>query len=393
MRIGSFLRAKAILAAGLFLLGCGALMGMSYYHFPHVANGDAGSAWYFTRFVITNGISTDNTIRLNFYQDNGSVWNLPLVSTDRPDISGTGNQFEFHLGAFETVVINTLDNVQLSVGWMTMKCYSPVVVSSGFTFYRQGMDGGPEVLTDVGVLPAPADTGFDMNVVIGTQEWMQGVDTNYGIAVSNPSFAQANLTFVLRNQAGQGVATETMSLGPRGHLSRFLTDLFPGVTFGESFHGSMKITGDIPFAPVALRVSNGLLSTIPFNRIVERYAQQSVELEPGLVSDINGLPAVITGTTDVSAGTDTDSYKLTLSTGTTLTVCAVAQSLGSTAVVDIELQNSSGQTLMSQAHHTGVDPEAIVYPITSSGNYFLIVRSASTPSQGLSTYKLFVDAH
>lgn len=382
---------KGILVLVLLLIACSVVLQATSYYFPHVANGMIGDSVYFTRFMITNGNTPSNQITMKFYQDSGAPWNVPVTSPDRQDISGTGNTFQFTLAASETVVINTVgDGYQLSAGWLSMSCLHPAIASSGFTFYRPDVSG-PIVLADVGVLPSLSGTGFDMSVAVGQQEWTTGVDTNCGIAVCNPSAAAAEVDLILRGAGGQ--STQTISLPAGGHTARFLTDLFPGVQFGDSFHGSLKIVSDVPVAPVALRVCNGLLSTLPVCPGEQRSAQQVQDWEPGIVVTLQGFPAVIRGTVELGSGLDTDSFLLNAVAGQILTIAPAAQGLGSTAAIDIELQNGSGQTLVTQTHGEGADPGAIMYPVTVNGSYFLIVRSAHTPSADLSAYMIFVDIH
>jgi hypothetical protein len=106
---------------------------------------------------------------------------------------------------------------------------------------------------------------------------------------------------------------------------------------------------------------------------------------------LQGFPAVIRGTTEIQGGLDTDVFLLNAVAGQVLSITPTAQGMGSTAAIDIELQNGSGQTLAIQSHGDGADPGDIVYPVTVTGNYFLVVRSAHTPSPDLSTYMIFVD--
>ena len=388
MMFRAVLTKKGLLALTILLLVCGGVLQASTYYFPHVANGMTGDSTYFTRFLISNGNVAGNQVTLNFYLESGSGWNIPVTSPDRQDIGGTANQFQFELDAFETVVINTVGaGNQLTVGWASLRSQSSVVISSGFTLYQ----AGPTILTDVGILPSQADTGFDMSVAAGEQEWATGVNTNVGIAFCNPSNATAQITLTLRGAGGQ--STQTVTLGAGGHTSRFLSELFPTILFDDSVHALLRITSDWPIAPVALRVSNGLLSSIPFTRMADRSAQQVQDWEPGIPVTINSLPAVITGTTDVPSGLDTDTFIFGAGAGQTITITAIARSMGSEADLDIELQNGSSQVLVTRTHDSGVDPESITYPVTVNGNYFLVVRSAHTPTPGLSTYRIFVDVH
>ncbi len=91
---------------------------------------------------------------------------------------------------------------------------------------------------------------------------------NVGLAIANPNDGEANLTFSLRDAAGNAVSGPggaplggTYKLGPKAQTARFIQELVVGTP--AEFTGSLTFTSDLPVSALTLLMSDGGLSTMP----------------------------------------------------------------------------------------------------------------------------------
>src|SRR5262249_47498917 len=89
------------------------------------------------------------------------------------------------------------------------------------------------------------------------------IDINTGVAIANPGSSAALLTFVLRDQSGQTIATGHGSLPPNQHRAKFvyqLQDTAPDFDMPLNFpnailFGSLEIGSDQPVSILGLRLT------------------------------------------------------------------------------------------------------------------------------------------
>jgi hypothetical protein len=102
------------------------------------------------------------------------------------------------------------------------------------------------------------------------------VDIGTGIAVVNRGSAAANVTYTLRNTAGEAIASGHGKIAERAHFAKFiheLKDVAPDFVMPDNFataarFGSLDVASDQPISVLALRLTNNqrgeaLLTTTP----------------------------------------------------------------------------------------------------------------------------------
>lgn len=87
-----------------------------------------------------------------------------------------------------------------------------------------------------------------------------------GMALVNPGSNPITLSLVARDQSGIAVSTSLLTLGPRGHVAKFVSQL--GLNLPNPFLGTLTLSSGSPFAAVNLRTAaNGhgesVFSTLP----------------------------------------------------------------------------------------------------------------------------------
>jgi hypothetical protein len=152
---------------------------------------------------------------------------------------------------------------------------------------------------------------------------LNGVNT--GVAIVNPTSTSATVALSLLNQGGVVIGTTTITLGPRQQISRFVTQIFPGVPdLTIAMSGLMFVSSDVPVSVMGLSFTGPSFVSLPV----------SAQL------DTNGVIAnsAITGTVAVVSPT-------TFATATTASVAASAA--GATGLV-LPGQIMAGQVLPGQ---------------------------------------------
>src|SRR6185295_11559605 len=89
-----------------------------------------------------------------------------------------------------------------------------------------------------------------------------GSRTSTGIALVNPNTIAANVTLVLRNSNSGELARTSFTLPPMGHIARYLTELFTGVSLGE-FDGKIDVTSTQALAALTLRQREQVFTSLP----------------------------------------------------------------------------------------------------------------------------------
>ncbi len=110
--------------------------------------------------------------------------------------------------------------------------------------------------TDTRVLEAGIVAGVASASATGAVEKDRDSGLESAIAVVNTSEGQAFTLVVLRNEAGEAVASNNsdFDLPPGGHTARFLSELFPAL---GDFEGTVEIISTQPLAGLILRTVEG----------------------------------------------------------------------------------------------------------------------------------------
>ena len=237
--------------------------------FAHMGDGDfpGQDEPLQTSYVLVNNTVQQAKGTISFFDDDGKPLQLEIDGV-------VDSVFPFETKLFSTLKITTAGSGELKSGWARIHSENPIVVTSNFGAIRD--DG--TVITDVGVGESELGTEFTIFAdTIGSN------DT--GVAVTNPDDDQAmNIEMTLNDAAGAMVDETVVNLPPRGHLARFLAQLFPDVENINEFEGTVVLksttavaaeaglplsqdpAGEAPllkFAGLTLRISGVIFTSVP----------------------------------------------------------------------------------------------------------------------------------
>jgi hypothetical protein len=226
--------------------------------FPQVAvGGDPAAAHYVTILQIVNNNSAATNGRFELLSDDGTPFQVL--------VDGAGPQASFDVGLVpgETRQIELSSSGAVASAWMAAT-YSPAPALTAMIIqYRSGAS----LRSEVGVDPA-------LNTLVSTDlAFENDASLNTGIAISNPSL---NPAYVLARlwDADTGVFTAgtVISIGPNGHIARFLTEIFPMVTsiaqmrarvsLDSCSNSTCAFAGGNGFLATALRLNGDQFTTI-----------------------------------------------------------------------------------------------------------------------------------
>ncbi len=363
----------------------------SEYYFPQIADGVYGNIGYSTSITFSNPFpSTDNTITIKFYKPDGNPWNIELKSQDRADVQGTTSKKTFTLQQGESLEIYTAGTAALAAGWAKVQSNYPVIVSAVFQVFNEK----DQVTSEGGVLPAPWNTEFSFYATVSKNEPAGGTDIDTGFAVINPGLFTAKITAQLFNHSGTQVATGLITLNPLCQTAIFVSQVFPSYSFGNMFHGRMRLSANVNVAVVAIRQTfknSNTLSTLavePESKLnyIVLYDKEPNGLQENAQA-IMALPAEITGTMvgpqDPESKGDVDVYSVYLNAGETVYVLMIHDYLQSQCPLfaDLILRDSQfRQVAKLNDEYRGLrDP--LKYTVQTSGTYYLDIGCLLTLSQ------------
>lgn len=386
--IGSKVRRKLILFQLLFCFWWGShlfaqsqdAIGSEYY-FPQVADGYYPGGGYSTSFTISNPFSsTQNNVTIFFFQQNGSAWNVDLVSQDRKDLNTRASKKTFTLSGGESLEVFTAGAGSLAVGWALVQSDYPVVASAVFqVFNRQN-----QVVSEGGVLPCVLNTEFTFYTTYSKDEPAIGTNIDTGFAVINPGLFQARITAYLFNQQGVAVAQGSVILEAKSQTAIFVSQVFKNYSFGASFHGKVRLSANVNIATVAIRQTFGAsntLSTVAVEPESKLNYTVMYDREPNGTKDnaqpIMALPAEIVGTLvgpgDPDAKGDVDVYSVYVNAGQTLYVLMIHDYLSANCPLyaDILLHDSQYRTVASLNDEYRGLRNPLTYRALTSGVYYI----------------------
>jgi hypothetical protein len=389
----------------LIVFGLVALCGLfapaqgSEYWFPHMVDGNAGDYLFGTEFYFNNVQNTPTVVTLYFITETGTPWTVDLRSVDRGDADGTLSSTTFTLEPWETANFYTGGVGALAVGWAWVWASQPVSVSSSFTFYDDRTSPMSVVWT-AGVLPSPVGTQFSFaaNVSPGG-DVATGTQVDMGFAIGNPGGPNAAIVATLLDRFGNQLSAKTINLGPGYHYSRFMSELFNDVNFGNQFHGTIRLNSNVNITVVALKhVSNAYsdrYSTLAVQPDAMYRANITYDWEDNFGFDAAlpiTAPVEIIGTSNSwDDNTDSDVFSIDLTAGQVLYVFVMADAIGSP--LDDTLQIFDPSHVSVAYNDDGLDgllDPFLRYQAPSSGTYFISRGSIGGTSSRESFYRMFV---
>jgi hypothetical protein len=221
---------------------------------PHVVD---GGLWK-TTFKFVNLENHTVTFTLSFIQDNGEPLVLPILGNSLLT-GGAYTSLSFTLLATQSATVQTAGAAAaLTEGWAFMQ--QAVVTDSigGFAIFTQHIPGGQDQEATV-----PVVNQFSGHFVLLFD------NTAYitGIAIANPTNGPVSIPVNIRNEAGQLIDQELITLGPFGHTAFGVPTTWPktaGIAGGIEFIASGYGVGAL-----GLRFNGAAFTT--FN-ILENYA-------------------------------------------------------------------------------------------------------------------------
>lgn len=201
-------------------------------YFPQVADGGG----YITDFILVNATEAETTARVEFFDDAGRQWNLPIGGVQRAI-------YEVVLAPRGVVhFVSDGTSIVTKVGWA--KVTSPVAIGGSAIFQTVNR----RIMSEAGVASSPPAN--HLVTYVDSTGYVQS-----GVALCNPSPSAVTVTLHLRDATGQVVSSRQISLPPLGHVAKFFTDQ---VWFPEArgFEGTLEIISTGAVAGVALRYDN-----------------------------------------------------------------------------------------------------------------------------------------
>ena len=182
----------------------------------------SGGSWK-TTLTLVNVSSAPATGKLNFWGTDGQPLLLPLAfpgADGRSSTTASSIECSLEPGATFVVESEALDALDTQVGWVELQAAKGVI---GFAVLRLKLapDRNAEAMLafeqregSAFLLPYDNSNGFQT-----------------GIAVTNQSpYSPADLTLVLRDEAGNTLSTESLSLPVRGHTSFSIGDKYSALS-------------------------------------------------------------------------------------------------------------------------------------------------------------------
>jgi hypothetical protein len=112
------------------------------------------------------------------------------------------------------------------------------------------------------VAPSPMITTASILVSVGPLS-----ERTTAIAITNPSLGSGGVNLVLTDAIGAVVLNTTINLGPHGHFSRFVNELFAAEPAEFSTPLLLTISSEIPVAILALNCRAGDCASIPLTSL------------------------------------------------------------------------------------------------------------------------------
>jgi hypothetical protein len=193
----------------------------------------------------------------------------------------------------------------LRSGWIRLTLSGSVHLIASAIFQTFN---GANLTSEASVLESPAAT----QALLYAKS--QAGLSNVGVAFANPQTTSNVVTLKIFNRSGSLLASKDITLSPKGHLARFITEIFPDVAADPNFDGSLSMASATAFSAVALRLTFDKIATIPVAfdglyrptittiRVTRTQRSPSVQIDFSIdVTDVDGNVATSSSTTVTGA--------------------------------------------------------------------------------------------
>jgi hypothetical protein len=213
--------------------------------FAQIADGTFSAGSFRTSFLIFSLSSSPANVVLTLTEDNGTPFPVTIPG------QGTNSIYNLSVPPGGSMFLQTSGNQLLTVGAATITSDTPIGAAAVFTV----LDSQGNFWTEAGVGDSDLSTEMTLPVDIA-----QNFDT--GVAFFNPGASPITATLRLLNSSGVNVGSNQITLEPKSHTARFVTELFPG-TF--DFLGTVAIAATGPVSAVTLLQNSNPLTytTLP----------------------------------------------------------------------------------------------------------------------------------
>jgi hypothetical protein len=225
------------------------------FFFPQLAAGQGGGVRFDTVYVAVNPSATTAQITFEFFDDNGSPLAVVFANVLTDEVLGTGSSVQATLGPNATRPLVARVDGAMKTGWTRVSSSTPIWVSS--LFQMQAASNG-DLLSSVGV---PASAQRQEFTIVGVRLAEEDSVLETGIALANPTGAAANVTGTFFDWDGVQVAQQVIPLPARGHVARFVGELFPGI--GAAIVGKIVLTSSTPFLVTNLMIQGSEMTSTP----------------------------------------------------------------------------------------------------------------------------------
>jgi len=215
-----------------------------------MAHLSSGAGWL-TTFTLTNTGTTEASIQLSFFDDNGDPVSLPLAFEDSKETTTTATVSEtIAAGATLVIATNAKSNAALVSG--SAELTSQGGNTSGFAVFHYNPNAQEAVV--------PLETRNSAAYVLAFDN-TNGLTT--GLALANISDQPVKVSMIVRDDTGAQLGTATKDLAAHGHTSFLLANNYP---FAQNKRGTVEFdapsTGQI--SALGIRSApTGSFTTIP----------------------------------------------------------------------------------------------------------------------------------
>lgn len=228
--------------------------------FAHFGDGEIPSLRQAMRtsFMLVNDSDYEAQGFLSFYRDDGVLQNVTIGGK-------TQSKFPVIIDRGKTLKMVTSGKGTLRSGWALLETNQPIAGSCAFSM----VNSSDRVIAEVGVAESILRTEFTLFAdTIGS--------ANTGVAIVNPSEnSQLTVNLELHGPGGNLVRTESVTVAPRGHVARFVNELFKSVGGISEFEGSLVLKGNQPFGGLTLRTLGSLMTSVPLVPPLDRFDYES----------------------------------------------------------------------------------------------------------------------
>lgn len=223
---------------------------------PQFLDGSAGPFQWRTTLVLQNQDQTQAQVRFNFYDNNGTPFQLEMRRRGGPGSPlqvGPGGQFDPEpIRARAAVGYQSSGRGALQAGYVMIQSQNRIQVQSRLHL----LDGTGNIVSEAIIVPGQQffRAGFYAD---------QSDGAGIGLALCNPSTTRTAIcTLELVASDGETIlGTTQISLGPHSQTARFLFELFPALLTDAV--GFVRITCSEPVCALALHLRGLVMAQIP----------------------------------------------------------------------------------------------------------------------------------